>query len=125
MSESDTKTLKEFYSHYHKKYWCFKRSYRRYKILDETVVVSGITLVAIGTIAGGLTLNPIILGVVNGAGIVVAGIGKKKNYKRKIEMTRIAFTTYEKVLVELRSALRGDSWNKQEFIDRMKLMMGW
>ena len=122
LSESDIKTLKEFYSHYHKKYWCFKRSYKRYKILDETVSISGITLVAIGTIAGGLTLNPIILGVVNGAGIVVAGIGKKKNYKRKIEMSKIAFTTYEKVLVELRSALRGDSWNKQEFIDGMKLI---
>ena len=52
----------------------------------------------------------------------MAGIGKKKNYKRKIEMSRIAFTTYEKVLVELRSALRGDSWDKQEFIERMKLI---
>lgn len=99
MPESDTKTLKEFYSHYHKKYWCFKRSYRRYKILDETVVVSGITLVAIGTIAGGLTLNPIILGVVNGAGIVVAGIGKKKNYKRKIEMTRSHLLRMKKFLL--------------------------
>ena len=75
----------------------------------------------IGTIAGGITLNPVVLGVVNGAGAVVAGIGKKKNYKRKIEMSRIAFTTYEKVLVELRAALRGDEFNKQEFIDRMKL----
>ena len=37
-------------------------------------------------------------------------------------MSRIAFTTYEKVLVELRSAFRGDSFNKQEFIDRMKLI---
>ena len=37
-------------------------------------------------------------------------------------MSRIAFTTYEKVLVELGSALRGDSLNKQEFIDRMKLI---
>ena len=37
-------------------------------------------------------------------------------------MTRIAFTTYEKVLVELRSALRGDEWNKQDFVDRMKLV---
>ena len=77
---------------------------------------------AIGTIAGGITLNPVVLGVVNGAGVVVAGIGKKKNYKRKIEMTRIAFTTYEKVLVELRSALRGDEWNKEEFVNRMKLI---
>ena len=37
-------------------------------------------------------------------------------------MSRIAFTTYEKVLVELRAALRGDEWNKQEFVDRMKLV---
>ena len=37
-------------------------------------------------------------------------------------MTQRAFTTYDKVLVELRSALRGDSFNKQEFIDRMKLI---
>ena len=77
---------------------------------------------AIGTISRGITLNPVVLGVVNGAGVVVAGIGKKNNYKRKIEMSRIAFTTYEKVLVELRAALRGDEFNKQEFIDRMKLV---
>ena len=122
LSESDVTTLKEFYSHYHKKYWCFKRSYKSYKFLDDVFSISGISLVAVGTIAGGITLNPVILGVINGAGIIVAGIGKKKNPKRKIEMSRIAFTTYEKVLVELRSALRGDEWDKQEFIDRMKLI---
>ena len=79
-------------------------------------------MVAIGTISGGITLNPVVLGVVNGAGVIVAGIGKKNNYKRKIEMSRIAFITYEKVLVELRAALRGDEFNKQEFVDRMKLV---
>ena len=76
-------------------------------------------MVAIGTIAGGITLNRVVLGVVNGAG-VVAGIGKKKNYKRKIEMSRIAFTTY--LLTIYRAALRGDDFNKQEFIERMKLI---
>ena len=122
LSESDVGCLKDFYSHYHKKYWCFKRSYRSYKFLDDVFTISGISLVVVGIIAGGITLNPVVLGVVNGAGVVVAGIGKKKNYKRKIEMSRIAFTTYEKVLVELRSALRGDESNKQEFIERMKLI---
>ena len=110
------------YSHYHKKYWCFKKSYESYKFLDNFVTISGICLVAIGTISGGITLNPVVLGVVNGAGVIVAGVGKKNNYKRKIEMSRIAFATYEKVLVELRAALRGDEWNKQEFVDRMKLI---
>ena len=57
------------------------------------MLLSGISLVAMGTIAGGITLNPVVLGVVNGAGVVVGGIGKKKNYKRKIELSRIAFTT--------------------------------
>ena len=121
LSELDITTLKDFYSHYHKKYWCFKKSYKRYKLLDETLTLSG-GLVVIGTITGGITLNPIILGVINGAGVVVASIAKMKNYKKKMEMTQIAFTTYEKVLVELRSALRGDEFNKQDFIDRMKLI---
>ena len=122
LSKSDVKTIKEFYSYYHKKYWCFKKSYNSYKFLDNLFSISSMTLVAIGTITGGLTLNPIILGVINGAGVIIAGVGKKNNYNRKIEMTRIAFTTYEKVLIELRSALRGDDWNKEEFVDRMKLI---
>ena len=120
--KEDVKTIKDFYRYYHKKYWCFKKSYNSYKFLDNFFSISSMSLVAIGTITGGLTLNPIILGVINGAGIIIAGIGKKNNYSRKIEMSQIAFTTYEKVLVELRSALRGDDWNKEEFIDRMKLI---
>ena len=122
LTESDINVLKDFYKHYHKKYWCFKRCYKRYKILDDVFTITGLSLVAIGTIAGGITLNPIILGSINGAGIIVAGIGKKKNFKRKIEMTRIAYTNYAKILVELRSALRGDEWNKQEFIDRISVI---
>ena len=77
LSESEIKTLKDFYSHYHKKYWCFKRSYKSYKFLDDVFTISGICLVAIGTISGGITLNPVVLGVVNGAGVIVARIGKK------------------------------------------------
>ena len=76
LSESDVTTLKDFYSHYPKKYWCFKKSYKRYKLLDETLTLSGGGLVVIGTFTGGITLNPIILGVINGAGVVVASIAK-------------------------------------------------
>lgn len=122
LNDSEIKTLKEFYSHYHNKYWCFKRSYKRYRLLDETITMVGVGLVVVGTITGGITLNPIVLGVINGAGVIVGSIGKTKNYKKKIEMAQIAFETYRKVLVELRSALRGDEFNKQEFIERMKLI---
>ena len=122
LSKEDVKTIKDFYKYYHKKFWCFKKAYRSFKFLDNFFSISSMVLVAVGTITGGITLNPIIIGIINGAGIIIAGIGKKNNYNRKIEMTQIAFTTYEKVLVELRSALRGDDWNKEEFIDSMKLI---
>ena len=67
-------------------------------------------------------MNPIILGDINGFGIILTNVGKMKNYKKKIEMTKITFTTYEKVLVELRSALRGDECDKDLFIDKMKVI---
>ena len=37
-------------------------------------------------------------------------------------MLKIAFTTYENVFVELRFALRGDEFDKDRFIDKMKII---
>ena len=37
-------------------------------------------------------------------------------------MLKIAFPTYEKVLVELGSTLRGDEFNKDQFIEKMKVV---
>ena len=123
LSEDELKTIKEFYEYYHKKFGCFKKTYKHFKILDESIDISGILLMIIGTISGGLTMNPIVLGVINGVGILLTNFGKMKNYKMKIEMTSIAFTTYEKVLVELRSALRGDEFDKNQFMDKMKVVV--
>ena len=41
LSESDVTTLKDFYKHYHKKYWCYKRCYKSYKFLDDVFTISG------------------------------------------------------------------------------------
>ena len=122
LKEEEIEILKDFYKYYHKKFWCYKKTFKHFKIIDESMSIAGILLVIIGTITGGLTLNPIILGVINGFGILLTNIGKMKNYKKKMEMTKIAFTSYEKVLVELRSALRGDEFNKEQFIDKMKII---
>ena len=66
LSEEEIKNIKEFYEYYHKKFGCFKKTFKHFKILDETISISGILLLIIGTISGGLTMNPIIRGVING-----------------------------------------------------------
>ena len=121
LTEEEQETIKDLYRHYHKRYWCYKKCYKSYKFLDNFFSICSLSLITAGTITGGLTLNPVILGIINGVGVIVGGIAKKKNFKKKIETSKLAFTTYQKVLVELRSALRGDEWNKQEFIDRLKI----
>ena len=105
-----------------KNFGVLRKLLKHFKIFDESINISGILLMIIGTISGGLTINSIILRVINGVGIVLTNVGKMKNYKKKIEMTKIAFTTYEKVLVELRSALRGEKFDKDLFIDKMKVI---
>ena len=80
LTEDQILTLKDFYKHYHKKFWCLKKSFKKFQSLDQIITSFGICLVIIG---GGITLNPIILGVVNGIGLLISSIGKMKNYKKK------------------------------------------
>ena len=101
LSESDVKTLKDFYSHYHKKYWCFKKCYKSYKFLDNFFTIFGICLVAIGTISGGITLNPVVLGVVNGAGVIIAGVGKKIITRGKLKCQGLHSILMKKYLLNL------------------------
>ena len=94
LSEDEIKTIKEFYEYYHKKFWCFEKTFKHFKILDESINISGILLMIIGTISGGLTMNPIILGVINGVRILLTNCGK----------------------------MRGDEFDKDQFIDKMKVV---
>ena len=40
-------------------------------------------LVAIGAIAGGVTMNPIVLGVISGVGLIVKTASEMKNLKKQ------------------------------------------
>ena len=37
LSEEEVKTLKDFYKYYHKKFWCFKKTFKHFKIIDESI----------------------------------------------------------------------------------------
>ena len=43
-------------------------------------------------------MNPIVLGVISGVGLIVKTASEMKNLKSKIEMSKFAFTTYEKTI---------------------------
>ena len=77
-----------------------------------------------GTIAGAITLNPVILGTITGAGLLLKTASEIKQYSNKISMFKIGLSTYEKTLVDLRSFLRGKEYSREDFIFKMNLVDG-
>ena len=69
---------------------CFKY----YKKLDLALTISSVICVSTGSIVGSITLNPIIIGSLTSIGVLIKTISEYKNFKRKIEMSQFAYTTY-------------------------------
>ena len=63
--------------------------------------MSSTGLIAIGAVAGGLTLNLAVQGSISGAGLTLKTFSETKDYKRKIEISKFAYTAYQKVLLDL------------------------
>ena len=88
------------------KYWCPQKAYKYFKKLNLLLNMSSTRLIVIRTVAGGLTANPAIIGSISRAGLALTKFSETKNYKKKIEMSRFAYTTYQKILLDLCTALR-------------------
>ena len=84
--------------------------------------MSSTGLIVIGTVAGSLTANPAIMGSISGAGLALKTFSETKNYKRKIEMAKFSCTSYDKVLVRLRTSLRGGTFDKNDFLKEMTVL---
>ena len=67
-------------------------------------------MTTVGVIVGGITMNPIVLGVISGIGVVIQGLLKLKNYEKKIEAGRLAQGRYQHVLNQIESFLRGEPY---------------
>ena len=122
LSQEEIVEIKEIYKYYHKKHRPFKKSHTFYKTTDLSCKIASTGLVATGTIAGAITLNPIVLGVISGSGLILNTFAEAKNYKRKIEVCKFAYTTYEKILIDLWSHLRGVKFNEEHFFTEIRLI---
>ena len=80
------------YKYYHKLYWCHKEAYKNFKCKSLSLTICSTGLISIGIIAGGITLNPIILGTITTIGVLITAFQKKKDYESKIKMSKYAFT---------------------------------
>ena len=121
-SKEEIQEIKELYKYYHYRYWCYQKAYKYFKKVNVAINMSSTGLIVIGAVAGGLTANSAVLGSISGAGLALKTLSETKDYKRKIEKSRFTYTTYQKVLLDLRTALRGDSFGKNDFVKELNIL---
>ena len=98
---------------------CYKILYVRKKNKLIALRVLSKATVTIGVFVGGVTLNPIVLGTISGIGVVSTSYIEKSNLEKDIEKCKLAYTSYENVLTELRNYLRGVHFDESEFLSRI------
>ena len=95
MDEKTKEELKNYYTYYHKVWWCYKKTLQRYNRINTIINITAVSLVVAGTIAGGVTANPIILGLLPGAGLVLKTLSEVKKVKPKISVLENGVKTYD------------------------------
>ena len=63
-----------------------------------------------------------IIGSIFGFGLALLTFFETKDYKRKIETSTFAYTTYQKVLLDFRTALRGGEFDKGDFLKEVNIL---
>ena len=75
--------------------------------IHYAVNILGVLIASTGVMTGGITLNPVVLSGLKTAGILLKSYHEFKNIKGKTDLLKFTVTSYEKVLTNLREAMRG------------------
>ena len=81
-----------------------------------------IGLTSVGSIAGAVTLNPIILGCIAGPGILIQRYLTKTDLPKKVEQCKFAYTTYYKILPQIKAFLRGMPYDETVFLSDVNVI---
>lgn len=107
------------YKTYHKLVKCYKimHSKKKHRLLVLRVISK--VLVTVGVTVGGVTFNPIILGTISAIGMALVTYIVKSNLQKDIEKCKLAYTSYEKVLTEIRDYFRGVDYDETMFLSNI------
>ena len=81
-TKEEIQEIKELHEYYHFKYWIYQKAYKYSKKLNLLLNMSSTGLIVIGTVVGGLTANPAIIGSITGAGLALKTFSETEENKK-------------------------------------------
>ena len=122
LDEEEAELLKNLYRYYHKRYKCYQWKFSKLERTHLYLKMTSIGLTVAGTIVGSITLNPIITASIARPGIIIQGYLIKSDIANKADKCHFAYTSYQKLLTQLRGFLRGLSYDIKELLHDIKII---
>ena len=82
-TKEEIQEIKELYKYYHLNFWVYQKAHKYFKKLNLLLNMTSTGLIVVGTVAGGLTASPAIIGSISGAGLALKTFSETKDYKKK------------------------------------------
>ena len=97
--------LDSHFAFYHRQWWCHRRLFDRFKRLHAWSNGLALLVVAAGLVVGPVLENSLLVACLAAVGTLVKGWNDFKKWGWKMQMSRFAYTTYAKTLIELRTTV--------------------
>ena len=122
LSEEKMSELKELYKNYHRLFKCYQWKFKKLKRVKLSLEMSSIGLTVTGSVVGAITLNPIVIACVAGPGVLIQGYLTKSNLINNVDRCKFACIGYEKILIQIKSFLRGLPYDSTIFLSDVKVL---
>ena len=81
--------MKDLYAYYHKKHFGYEKLYRGFRRKNFVCNLSAGKLIISAAVAGGITLNPVVIATLTGVGLILKAVASLKKYDKKKQNKQI------------------------------------
>ena len=108
--------MKDFYAYYHKKHYGYEKLYRSFRRKNFVCNLSAGKLIVSATVAGGITLNPVVIATLTGVGLILKAVASLKKYDKKTEQANLPVSNTKKSLMRFAFTSEAKLSTKRSFL---------
>ena len=114
--------LEGLHACYHKQWWCRLQMFLYFKRCHTLCNVVTLVILALSIVVGSVWKESFAMVGLTAAAALVKGWSDFKRYSHRMAMSRFAYTTYEKTLIELKNYARTHEFDINTFLVKMQTL---
>ena len=120
--DTDIDKLQDLHTFYHKQWWCHLQMFIYFKWCHAIFNVVTLFILALSVVVGSVWKESFAMLGLTAAATFVKGWSDFKKYSLKMDMSRFAYTTYEKALIEIHTFILGGEFDLNSFLVKMQTL---